>query len=171
MTIHCQRCESDDDYAKVSLFLLAHKHDLHPAISTLEMVSLIYSYVTQGHLVKVTDADNQVIGAAAYYFGTPDQEFLNQEVALLDVAIFDQARRGTRAFLQGLQYLVREIVDGNPAVKEIQLAAQADNHYLCRLYGKFARASFTREGSHGQEIVFSEKIVEIQLFLNRFNTV
>lgn len=171
MKTHCQRCVSDDDFAKASLFMLAHKRDLHPSYTTLEMVTLIYSYATQGHLLCITDTDNRVIGVAAYYYGTPEQEFRDKDVALVDMAIADKAYRGSRLFIQGLQYLVSTIIEEHPEVQELRLAALAENDYLCRLYSKFTSARSVREGTHGKEIVFCEKINTLRGTLKKFTRV
>ncbi|CAN7247187.1 hypothetical protein [Paenibacillus sp. LjRoot56] len=171
MMINYHKCVSDDDFAKASIFMLARKRDLHPAYSTLEMVTLLYSYVTQGHLICAKDAENQVVGIAAYYYGTPEQEFQDTDIALVDVAIADKAYRGSRLFVRGLLYMVNEIIAGGPDVQELRLAALAENDYVCRLYAKFTSARFVREGTHGKEVVFCEKINILRDILTKFNTI
>lgn len=171
MTTSCQRCTTDEDLANASLFMLTYKRDLHPAYTTLEIVTLIYSYVTQGHMLSATDADNRMVGVAAYYHGTPEQQFQNRNVALLDMAIFEKAYRGSRLFLQGMQYIVRTIMEKHPEVEEVWLAALAENNYLCRLYSKFTSTRFVREGTHGKEIVFCEKINTLRGTLNNYSKV
>lgn len=169
--ISYHKCVSDDDFAKASIFMLARKRDLHPAYSTLEMVTLIYSYVTQGHLICAKDAENQVVGIAAYYYGTPEQEFQDTDIALVDVAIADKAYRGSRLFIRGLLYMVDEIIKEGPDVQEFRLAALAENDYLCRLYAKFTRSRFEREGTHGKEVVFCEKINNLRDTLKKFTRI
>ncbi|NOU69150.1 hypothetical protein GC096_34615 [Paenibacillus sp. LMG 31461] len=171
MTISYQKCVSDDDFAKASLFMLSHKRDLHASYSTLEMVTLIYSYVTQGNLICAKDADNRVVGIVAYYYGTPEQEFQDKDVALVDIAIADRAYRGSRLFIQGLNYMVNQIMEGHPQVQEFRLAALAENDYLCQLYAKFTRSRFEREGSHGKEVVFCEKINNLKDTLKKFTRI
>lgn len=168
MTTKCRLCVSDDDFAQASLFLLARKRDLHPAYTSLEMVTLIYSYATQGRMISATDANSRVVGVSAYYLGTPERDFQDREVALLDMAIADPAYRGSRLFLQGLIFMVRSIVETNPEVRELRLAALAENDYLCRLYAKFAQPGYEREGSHGKETVFCEKMNRIKGTLNKW---
>ncbi len=169
MTLNCQMCESEDDFAQAGLFLLAHKRDLHPSFTTLEMVTLIYSYVTNGRLVSVRNEENRIVGIGAYYYGTPDREFQDKEVALVDVAIADKAYRGSRVFVQGLLYLVNRVIEGHPEVREIRLAAQEDNAYLRRLYSKFAKAGGVREGTHGREVVFHAEISNLRTILGKFS--
>lgn len=169
MTLNCQMCESEDDFAQAGLFLLAHKRDLHPSFSTVDMVALLYSYVTNGRLLFAADDSNRVAGIAAYYYGTPDREFQNKDVAWVDVVIFDKAYRGSRLFLQGLLYLVDRIVEGHPEVQEVHLAALEDNAYLRRLYSKFAEAGGVREGTHGREVVFYAEINNLRATLGKFS--
>lgn len=168
MAISHHLCRTDDDLAQASLFLLSHKRDLHPAYTTLEMVALLYSYATQGQLVYVTNEEQRVVGAAAYYYGTPEQGYQDKDVALIDVAIADQAYRGTRMFLQGLRFLVASIAEGGPQVREVRLSALADNDYLCRLYAKFTSHRYERQGTHGKEFVFCVKIHTLKGFLSKF---
>jgi hypothetical protein len=171
MTLSYLKCVSDDDFAKASLFMLAHKRDLHASYSTLEMVTLIYSYVTQGNLICAKDADNRVIGILAYYFGTPEQEFQDKDIALVDMAIADRGYRGSRLFVQGLQYMVNEIIEVHPEVQELRLAALAENDYLRRLYAKFTSTRFERDGTHGKEVVFCEKINNLRVTLTKFTRI
>ncbi|TMV50925.1 hypothetical protein FE783_09705 [Paenibacillus mesophilus] len=171
MTMQCKSCTTDDDFAKVSLFVLDNKHDLHPSFCTMDMVEALYTHVTQGHLVFIENADKRVIGASAYYHGTPERDFQDKDIAFLDMAIADPAYRGTRLFLTGLQYMVNEIAQEHPEVQEIRLAALADNAYLCRLYSKFTETSYSREGAALEQLVFCVKINKLQGILNKYGKV
>jgi len=82
--------------------LLEHKLDLHPSFQTLQMVELLYAYITQGALYKGTAPDGSIRGASAYYIGTPGNDFTDRNVALIDIVIVDRAYRGTRFFFYGL---------------------------------------------------------------------
>jgi hypothetical protein len=166
--LYTARCTSDDDYAEASLFLLAHKRSLHPSFSTMDVVQLLYSYITDGHLVQVTDDNRRIVGLGAYYVGTPERDFADKEVAFVDVAIAHPEYRGTRVFLKGLAYMVACIRSDHPDVREMRLAALAENEYNCKLYAKFARFSYRREGSLGEELVFTTGIEEISAFLTSF---
>ncbi|MFC4402535.1 hypothetical protein [Gracilibacillus xinjiangensis] len=169
--IQFERCSNDHDLAMVSLFLLENRHELHPSFTTLDMVSLIYSYATQGQFLQVLDSANRVIGAAVYYHGTPDQQFENREVAFVDIAVFEREIRGTRAFLNGLEYMINHIAKSHPEVEEVRFVAYADNTYVCKLYSKFMDVNHSREGKLGKEIIFSQKINNISTFLKRFNKI
>ncbi|WP_409343598.1 hypothetical protein [Paenibacillus sp. MBLB4367] len=154
--------------AKVSLFVLENKHDLHLSFTTIDTISLLYSYMTQGHLLQITDADNRVVGVLAYYQGTPDQEFKDKEIAFADMAISDRSYRGTRLFLKGLQFWVSQVEKEHPEVQELRLAALSENTYLCKLYAKFTQESYDRDGGIGKETVFCVKIHTIKTTLKNF---
>ncbi|MCD1258544.1 hypothetical protein B5M42_006820 [Paenibacillus athensensis] len=166
MTIFFRRCANDEELAKVSLFALANKREMHAALGTLDMVSQLVSYMTHGHLLYLADDEDQVVGIIAYYHGTPEQEFKNKEVAFVDAAILGQAYRGTRIFIRGLRYMVDAIIEAHPDVQELRFIAFAENTYLCRLYAKFSKISSTREGPFGKETVFSVKIHNLRATLN-----
>ncbi len=166
--LYTSRCISDDDYAAASLFLLANRRSLHPSFSTMDVVQLLYSYITDGHLVQVTDENRRIVGLGAYYVGTPEQDFADKEVAFVDVAIAHPEYRGTKVFLTGLTYMVSCIRSDHPDVREMRLAALAENEYNCRLYAKFARFSHMREGLSGEEKVFRTGIDEISAFLTKY---
>ncbi|WP_181410167.1 hypothetical protein [Paenibacillus sp. tmac-D7] len=171
MTTLCRRCSNDDEFAKVSLFFLENRRDLHLSYTTMDTISLLYSYLTQGHLLQATDADNRVIGVLAYYQGTPEEEFKDKEVAFADMVIFDKAHRGTRLFITGLRFWVRELVKEHPEVQELRFAALEENEYLCKLYSKFSETSYRREGMLGKELVFCVKINQIRTILKIFDKV
>jgi hypothetical protein len=163
MTAQCIRCKHDEDIIKASLFLFEHKHDLHPSFTTMDMVALLYTYISEGHLLYAADADNQVIGAAAYYHGTPEHDFKDKEVALVDIAVFAKAYRGTRLFVRGLTYMVNQIINEHPEVMELRLAALSENVYVSKLYSKFTTSSYSCEGIIGEENVFSVNIYNSSL--------
>jgi hypothetical protein len=171
MTTHIKCCSHDEDYAKVSLFFLENRHDLHPAYSTMDMVYLIYCYITQGHLLYIEDEEHQVIAASAYYVGTPEHDFTDKDIALLDIAIFNKAYRGTRLFIRGLCFKVNLIIERHPEVQELRLVAHASNNYVSKLYSKLTTSSYSREGPLGEEIIFCVKIHQLRATLNRFSKV
>jgi hypothetical protein len=171
MTMHCKRCTTDEDFAKVCLFVLDNKHELHRSFYTMDMVEVLYTYVTQARLVFIEDADNRVIGASAYYHGTPERDFQDKDIAFLDMAVADKAYRGTRLFLVGLRYMVNEIAQEHPEVQEIRLAALAENAYLCKLYSKFTETSYPREETDVKQLVFCVKINKLKAFLKKYGKV
>lgn len=161
-------CASDDDYAKASLFILERRRDLHPAFTTLDMVALLYSYATDGHLFVAEKDDGELIAASAYYRGTPERDHEDKRVAFVDLVIMDRRFRGSRVFMAGLKSLVDHIAAEYPEIEEMRFAALADNAYICKLYAKFAQFSCMREGAIGQEMIFSEKIARFGSTLGKY---
>lgn len=167
MATYCGRCESDEDFAKASLFAIENKHELHSSYYTLDMVSLLCTYMTQGHMLYIADDEHRMIGLLGYYHGTPEKQFEDKDVVLADTAIMDRAYRGTRLFLKGLRYMVGQIIEKHPDVQVLRLVSLSDNAYLCGLYAKFAEPDYTREGPAGEETVFCVKIHQLKSILYR----
>lgn len=166
MTIFCKSCESDDDYAKVSLFALKHKREMHPSFFTLDMVTLLITYMTQGHLQYTEDETGRVTGISAYYHGTPEEEFQNRHVALLDMAIIDRTHRGSRIFAKGLRHMVEQIADKHPEVEELHFKTLSENAYLRNMYSKIAAETETRDGEVGKETLFCVKLHQLRTTLS-----
>lgn len=171
MNITFKHCVTDDDYAGISLFLLERKFDLHQSFTTLQMVTLLYSYITQGYLHQGALPDGRIIVGGGCYIGTPANDFADRNVALIDSVILDKAYRGTRYFFASLQYIIDWIRKTHPEVEEVRLAALSENAYLCRLYAKFASFAYKQEGSVGEETVFAENIDRMGDILSRFRRV
>jgi len=168
MTMQCSRCVTDEDYAKVSLFLLKYRHSLHPSFATMDVVTMLYSYITNGHLIQVRDDDGQIVAMCAYYLGTPEREFADRETAFIDVAVVHPEYRGTRLFLTGLTYTFKSILAEHAEVREIRFTALAENKYVCKLYDKIATFTHMRKGTAGEEKVFRANLDEISAFLTKF---
>ncbi|WP_046233557.1 hypothetical protein [Paenibacillus algorifonticola] len=166
-----KQCENDEEYAKASLFLLKHRRDLHPAYTTMDTLSLLYSYLTEGQLVIGLDEQHQVNSISAYYYGTPEQDFQNKEVVFVDMVIVEQMHRGTRLFAEGLNFLVHKVLENRPEVQELSLAALSENKRLCRMYSKFVEEKYKREGALGEETVFGGEIRKIGTMLRKTNPV
>ncbi|XID91398.1 GNAT family N-acetyltransferase [Paenibacillaceae bacterium WGS1546] len=165
-----RRCAGDEDYAKASLFILERRHDLHPAFTTLDIVALLYSYITDGHLFVAEKDDGGLIAASAYYRGTPELGYEDKRVAFVDLVVVDRAFRGSRVFMAGLKSLVDHVSAEYPEIEEMRFAALADNAYVCKLYAKLARFSGIREGAIGQEMIYSEKIARLGSILGKYDS-
>ncbi|MEK3883307.1 hypothetical protein [Paenibacillus sp. PL2-23] len=171
MALHIKLCETDNELAMAGVFFLKNRRDLHPSFMTMNVVELLYTYATQGKIVIVLDEAGLIVGLSAFYIGTPEENFQNQDTALIDLAIGDRSYRGSRMFVKGLQFVVQSIVEQNPQVKELRLVAYSSNAYLCRLYAKFMNKGGQREGQLGQETVFFTSIAQIKTILGKYSVV
>ncbi|MFC3803329.1 hypothetical protein [Cohnella sp. GCM10012308] len=168
--LQCAVCETDDDFAQASLFLLEHMRDVHPSFSVLDTVTLIYHYLTEGSVVLVREG-GEAVGLGAYYQGTREEAFADKEIALIDLALAARPHRGTRVFLDGFGFMVRTISERHPEVREVRLTAQSDNKYLNRLYAKFVRPYGVRDGALGEETLYAGPIEHILSMLGKWNRV
>ncbi|WP_372635910.1 GNAT family N-acetyltransferase [Cohnella sp.] len=169
MTIRFRGCVEDDDFAQVSLYMVEHRRDLHPSLCTIDMVTILYGYMSDGHLHYGVDEDGRIVGASGFYIQPSEEGVRDRASVLIDVGIVDKERRGTRLFLRGMRHMIDYVSDHYPEVEVVRLCALSDNPYLCKLYAKIAPFEGTREGSVGQESMFSGEIHRIRYILNRLN--
>jgi ribosomal protein S18 acetylase RimI-like enzyme len=162
-----KRCTTDGDFAKVSIFAVENRRDMHPSFDTLDMVAMLCSYITEGYMLYAADANEQVVGMLGYYHGTPEKDFKDKEIVFADGSIIDRAYRGTRLFARGLRFMVEQFAQAHPEVRELRLKALSENTYTCRLYSKFTTSSYSQEGPLGGETIFCVEIVELRSTLNR----
>lgn len=161
MAITYKRCETEQELADVSLFLLARRRDLDPSFITLDVLGMLYGYMTQGELHAARDEEGRVVGALSLYIGSPESDFADKHVAYVDMVILDPARKGTRTFLKLLSYMARHMREAHPEATHARFIAQTGNEYLCRLYRKLAEPVGTRDDKGGQVTVFFAKISDI----------
>lgn len=163
-----KRCVTDDELAQASLFFMENRRDIHASYAAIDSIEMLYTFMTQGHLIQVKDASQQIIALAAYYHGTPEHDFQDKHAAFIEMAVAGRAHRGTRLFLEGLQFMADDISNNYPEVSEVQLAALSSNVYLCNLYAKFADTSFEDDSVLGKQMKFSVKIHNLKAFLDKF---
>lgn len=169
MATSIKLCTSDDDFSKASIFMIDHQKDIHPSYTTLDMVSLVYSYITQGYIISVTNTANEIIGLVSYFHGTVEKEFKDKEIAYIDLALLSRDYRGSYVFYKGLLYLVTYILNQLPEVKELRLEALKENTNLCKLYSKFTSPLYEKDSERGKIIVFSEEIKKVETILFKKN--
>ncbi len=167
---HYQICETDQAFSEASRFILDRKRDLHLSFSTVGMTAIIYRYITEGklYLAKET-AEGPVMSVTAYFHGTPESDYADKDVILVDMVIADKAYRGSRHFAAGFATFLDHLLATYPEAETMQVVALTDNAYLCRLYAKFMTVSGVREGDVGQETIFTGRILQIRGTLAKYN--
>lgn len=171
MAITFKRCETEDEQARVSLFVLERRRDIDRAFETLNAVTMLYGYLTQGEVHYGADEDGRVVGALGLYLGTPESDFTDRHVAYVDMIVLDPARAGTRTFLNFLSWMAAYMRETHPETTHATFVAQTGNAYLCRLYAKLASPIGTRDDANGQVTIFSAEISRIGDILSQYNPV
>lgn len=166
---HYQICETDQAFSEASIFILDRKRDLHPSFSTVGMTANIYRYITEGRLYLAKEKPNgPIMSVTAYFHGTPESEFADRDVILVDMVIADKSYRGSRHFAAGFATFLDHLLASHPEATVLRVVALTENAYNCRLYSKFMTASGVREGATGQETVFSGRILQIRGILAKY---
>ena len=78
----------------------------------------------------------RLVGMCGFFYGEPDREFRNKEVAFMYVAGILPAYRLSRVFRQGLIHTLQEFKRSGRC--EIRLQARTTDPYTNRLYSRFA---------------------------------
>ncbi|MBP1930189.1 hypothetical protein [Ammoniphilus resinae] len=165
MNIQLKECTTDDDFAKTGIFFLEHRLDFRRDFNTIDAVTALHGYIVNGHLIQILDASGNLIGMSGYYYGTPEKEFEDRHIVLIDAVILALEKRKTTAFVRGFQQLVDRISQEASDTLFFQFNASVDNHYLQKLYSKFAEPIYTEDDIHR----FSVKIDHLTAFLERFS--
>lgn len=171
MAITFRKCETEQELADVSLFVLARRRDLSPSFITLDALGMLYGYMTRGELHAAFDGEGRVVGALALYIGTPESDYADKHVAYVDMVVFDPVRKGTRTFLRFLSYMAAYMGENHPDTTHARFIAQSNNAYLGRLYGKFAQPAGVRDDRNGQVTIFFEEISRINDVLSSYSIV
>lgn len=166
-----RRCETDEDFAKFTLFFIRHRREFHPHFYLNTTLQHIMETIQHARIILIEDLQDNVIGWAHYHYYSDDyQSDPNGTIAFVDSIIISADYRSSRLFFQGFRHFVHHISCENAAVQSFQFCALEDNVYLNRLYSKFARPIGKREGYNGLENVFSTEFGKLLTYLNRSNT-
>lgn len=138
MAITMKTCKEESDYAQYMKFFLTNRHFIQPVYPVKFVVELMAVQVLHGHIIMGMDEQGQVVGATAYYFGTPDRDFVNRDQVYIEITLMNESFRGTTAFMQGFLYLVEEIERSGLPVREVLFFANSGSDYLRKLYSKFS---------------------------------
>ncbi|GIP33419.1 GNAT family N-acetyltransferase [Paenibacillus sp. J2TS4] len=166
MYSYMKRCESDEDFAQFTLFLIRHSTEFHSRFSFAEALEHFLGIINNCRILLAMDRHNQLIGWVNYWYATADYEFdPHGELAFIDSVIINKEYRSGRVFLKGFQDMICLIAEENRQVKTVQFHALADNAYLNRLYSKFAHIVGSSEGYFGSENVYSTDFDQLLQYL------
>lgn len=171
MAITYKRCETEDEQARTSLFVLSRRRDIDRGFVALNAVTMLYGYMTQGELHYGADETGRIVGALGMYLGTPESNFADRHVAYVDMIVLDPGRTGTRTFLNFLSRMAVYMREAHPEATHAKFIAQTGNAYLRKLYGKLAEPIGTREDENGQVTIYFAKISHIGDVLSRYHLV
>lgn len=165
-----RRCESDEDYARFTLYFIRHRKQFHAHFTLYDTLSHILRTIKHSRIILIEDLMGNVVGWGQYYYYTAEyEEHPSGEIAFVDSVILDDSFRSSRLFYQGFRYLANQIAEENPSVKLFEFCVLEDHAYLNRLYAKFATPTGKRDGHTGTVTIYSTEFDRLFAYLNRRN--
>ena len=150
------------------MFFVRNRKDFNSRFTLYDSLEHILETVEHSHIVLSFDSSDQLIACGHYWYTSNDIEPNPQgEVVFVSSALIAREQRSSLVFVKGFRDMANIIAEDNRNVKVMQFHAQTDNHYLNRLYGKFARHIGEHEGLNGMENVYAADFATLLNYLNR----
>ena len=156
-------CKTDEHYEKYARFMIEHRRDFY--LDAKELIRILCDQLGEGRLFLAVNNEDKVVGTGCYYIGTPDNNFEDKEIVLLDTTIMLKEYRASFLFLKGLKSVVNDILQTASKVKEVKILVREQDSYLQRLYGKFA----TNIGINRKDLlVFNTTLEDLLHYVMKF---
>lgn len=169
MSYEFRICDLEMDYKSYVKFLLTHHNELNLPYPFAMKLSFLSSPLLFGKAIYILNDDPyEIVGAAGYVYGTGAKEYTDREVCQIEVAFLKKEYRTPLLFIQGLQYLISKIKEGNPDVKTVQFWISEEDEYLKRLFSKFLDLSGSNKAIVNNLALYTIVFKEFEQFVNRF---
>lgn len=145
MSYNYRKCQTEEDFERFSEFYVTHRHHLNPPIDLSYVLTDISFIIQFGHIILGTNLKEEPISFGCYFYGTPQNDFKDQESVYINVAMIDPQYRNTRAFIRGLQSLADFVQECEHSIEYVTFHAFKDDPFLQKLYSQFATV-VTEEG-------------------------
>ncbi|MBW7475861.1 hypothetical protein K0T92_14030 [Paenibacillus oenotherae] len=148
MSYYFQICATERYQELYITFLLEHYSELNLPYSFPVALSYMASPVLmREEAILCFDQNDEIAGALGFIYGTGEQQYQDVHVVQLQVVFLQEEHRGTRLFLEGLQYLAQYLAALERKITEIRFWAPSQSE-LRQLFGKLAErvASSKTEG-------------------------
>jgi hypothetical protein len=155
-------CETDEHFEKYAKFMIHNRKEMNLNIKNL--ISALCNHFSDGKIIIVLNEHQDVIASAVYFIGTPENNFKDNEIALLDSTILLEEYRTSFIFIKGLKKITNDIQQTKGKVKDVRLLVEKNNIYLNRLYGKFAEI----QGERDNVLIYSTSLEKLVNFIKMF---
>lgn len=157
--LYAKPCVLDKDYARFARFYIAHCNQFHEHYSLYDAIAHIFSSIHDSRLLLFNDEQGGLAGYTHYRYEK------DKAAVFIDSAILLSAYRSSRVFYRGFVDLVMQIMEESSEIRLVRFHAHANQAYLNRLYGKFARRTGEREGDNGLEYVYETEFADLLRYL------
>jgi|GEM_PF-643105 len=161
---------TDELAAQFSSFFIRNREQFSKDMVLDEaLIHLLYCIEHMSLILSYNEAD-ELIAALNYWTVADTDETTydpNGSIVFISSALIVEHERSSKVFMHGFRDLINYIYEQNPAIHTVVFNARADNHYLNKLYAKFASYTKTVDGLHGLECQYCVSLLELRAFLNR----
>ncbi len=148
-TFSAKLCDQKQDTRAVTEMLYALKDDLC-LLNREAAQKIVELCFKKGGVIGVYDG-SLLCGMAGFFYGEPEQNFRNTDVAFLYVAGILPQYRLSRVFLRGLVFALQSFE--MMGFQEFRLQARAIDPYTNKLYGRFANKLAESKSLRGDAVV------------------
>lgn len=168
MSYYFQICATERYQELYISFLLEHYSELNLPYSFPVTLSYIASPVLMTEeAILCFDDNDEVAGALGYIYGTGEQQYQDKHIVQLQTIFLIDKHRGTRLFLEGLQYLTQYLAQLDREISELRFWAPAQDG-LRQLFGKLAERTASSDTSFGMLDEYRTPFTRLQQYGARF---
>lgn len=169
MSYYFQICATERYQEKYISFLLEHYSALNLPYSFPVTLSYIASPVLMTEeAILFFDHNDELAGALGYIYGTGEEQYQDTDIVQLQTLFLLDKYRGTRLFLEGLQYLTQYLAQLDREITELRFWVPAHDSQLRRLCGKLAQRTASSETAFGMIDEYRVSLPQLQQYGARF---
>ncbi|WP_052343557.1 hypothetical protein [Bacillus massiliigorillae] len=162
------RCVTEDDYEKFSHFFFRNRKLFADEFKVSDALEVIYMMIRDTNILMYGYHQDKIIAAISYAYGTPENNFEDNQTIFIDCALLDKEFHSSRLFVELFKRTCNQILSEQNEVSEVRFYAYRHHHYIYRLYNKFAKVVDETEDQLGTKDVFSVELDTLTHYLNRF---
>ncbi|RJE86190.1 hypothetical protein D3P07_19115 [Paenibacillus sp. 1011MAR3C5] len=168
MDISFSVCATEVYQTKYLDFMLRHYENLNMPYPFIVTFGFIASPVLLGReAILCLDEENEIVGALGYIHGTGEKQYEDEHVVQIQAVYLGMAYRGTRLFLQGLQFLLHHLKHQPVSVTELVFWT-GQEPYINRLAAKFAGLESVTESEFGRLSAYRAPVPDLEAYLQKF---
>jgi hypothetical protein len=160
-------CRNEREFEICVDFILRHRRDFYPAYNLVQVLTFFSVSLFQGEIIAAWNENQELVGLAAYIYGTPKEKFTNKRRVRMEIVCIAEEYRKTGLFFQGMKHVIAYLSQVEVDVKEIEFYSPDNNTYLKRLFSKFTTLKSTTQTKLGMENYFYVTMDDLSKFCSR----
>ena len=170
MSYEFRICDLEMDHKSYVKFLLSHHDELNLPYPFAMKLSFLSSPLLFGKAMYIIHDDPyEIVGVAGFVYGTGANEYRDRELCQIEVAFLKKEYRTPLLFIQGLQYFISKVKEGNPDVKTVQFWVAEEDLYLKRLISKFLALPGSNKAIVNNLALYTIVFEEFEQYVNQYN--